>query len=36
MSIAFPAVDNVGVPPANLTAAEPSVPNVAVFDPPAS
>ena len=34
--MALPAVDSVGVPPANLTAVEPSVPNDAVFVPPPS
>ena len=32
-SIPAAVVVNVGVPPANFTAVEPSVPNVAVLDP---
>lgn len=35
-SIALALVDNVGVPPANLTVVDTSVPNVAVLDPVAS
>ena len=32
-SISLAPVDSVGDPPGNLTAVEPSVPNVAVLDP---
>ena len=31
-----PPVDSVGAPPGNLTAVEPSVPKLAVLDPPPS